>query len=189
MIIAAIDPGVKNLAISVENIDTDSFSTLVKKKDISTALLCAETLYSYVHDITDVDTIDGVTNILITYSWIWEMCDVILIERQIQFKGVVNNTCLRVSHHCMSFFYFFYPSLIVKDYPSSNKTRVLSAPKGMSKRQRKQWSTDVVTQLFIDRGDTSSTQYLEYTKSNGQKLDDICDCVLMCLTYAIVTSR
>jgi hypothetical protein len=189
MIIAAIDPGVKNFAIAVEYVDTATFHPLVHAKDIDTALLCSETVYTNVRDIACDNPVKAVTCLLKDYTWIWEMCDVVVIERQMQFGGVVNNTCLRIAHHCMSFLELFYPSVDVLEYQSSNKTRVLNAPKGMSKPQRKKWAVDTVTGILNNRGDTRTLQLLGDIKSSGQKLDDICDCILMCLTHCILLGK
>jgi hypothetical protein len=189
MIVAAIDPGIKNFAISVESIETETFSSLVRGGDIQSALLCAETLFVDVQHITTPDPIHGITDLLKTYSWIWETCDVVLIERQMQFKGIVNHACLRVSHHCMSYLYLMYPRVKVVEYQSSNKTRVLDAPVGMTKPQRKKWSVATVTKILADRGDVATLGKFTGLSDTGQKLDDICDCILMCLTYTIMVSK
>jgi hypothetical protein len=189
MIIVAIDPGVKNLAIAVEYVDIETFQSLVTNKDINTALLCSETIYTDVFNITGDNPIKFITQIMEDHSWVWDICNAVLVERQIQFKGVVNNACLRIAHHCMSFLELFYPTINVIEYQSSNKTRVLNAPKGMSKPQRKKWSIDTVMSILESRGDTCTNNYMNQYKSNGQKLDDMCDCVLMCLTYCILLCK
>lgn len=208
MIIAAIDPGVKNFAFGVESVCTDTIHSLGRtvgsrsqrsglgsrmgvRRDIDTAVLCGESIAfeNAAIDISDGIT-KGVTAHLDKFVYLWDQCDVVLVEKQMQFKGVVNVDAVRVAHHCLSYFELRYPHIRVVDYASGNKTRVLGAPPGMTKPQRKKWSVDFATSVLALRGDTESLAKRETMDKKGivgNKLDDVSDCMLMCLSYAIMS--
>lgn len=182
MIIAAIDPGIKNFAFSVENVCTN---TILETKDNELKLLCSETIF-FDNFIIDPPTTQTITNLLKRYDHIWSICDIVLVERQMQFKGIINTDALRVSHHCLSFFELLYPSVHVINYQASRKTVVLNAPKGLTKPERKKWSILKATQIYNDRGDT----YSHNKRLNASyKLDDVSDCLLMCLSYIITHTK
>jgi|SRR5690606_6200788 len=182
MIIAAIDPGIKNFAFCVENVCTDTISCI---PDIDLKLLCSETIF-FDNFIIDPPTTKTITGLLKKYNHIWSMCDVVLVERQMQFKGIINSNALRVAHHCLSFFELLYPSINVINYQASRKTVVLDAPKGLTKPQRKKWSITKADEIYTARGDTYSLT----KRANAEyKLDDVSDCLLMCLAYTITRKK
>lgn len=178
MIVAAIDPGIKNFAFCVENVCQE---TMRNTTDTDLKLLCSETIF-FDNFIIDPPTTQTITNLLKQYSHVWSMCDVVLVERQIQFKGVINTNALRVAHHCLSFFELLYPSVRVISYQASRKTIALNAPKGLTKPQRKKWSILKAGEIYTARGDTYS---LNKRSNVSYKLDDVSDCLLMCLSYSI----
>jgi len=179
MIICAIDPGIKNFAFGIENICTETFKNV---SCVNTKLLCSETIYFENINLEIFDT-KYLTNVLDKYNYLWEQCDVILVEKQMQFKNIINTKIIRIAHHCLSYFEIKYPHIVVIHYPSSNKTRVLNAPHGMTKPQRKKWSISKVDEILNNRGDNIT---IEKRNQMISKLDDVSDCILMCLTYCIM---
>jgi hypothetical protein len=116
-------------------------------------------------------------------------CDFVLIEKQVQ----KNNNARRIEAHVESFLLNLFldhnrntPVII---YPSSNKTRVLGAPKiivvngrkrKMTKVQRKKWSSDVMKNILLKRGDVSTFTNLFV---ENKKPDDISDCETMLQSF------
>lgn len=99
----------------------------------------------------------------------------VLIERQM----VVNHKAVQLAAHVQAFFMIHYPYLPLIDYASTLKTRVLGV-RFTKKSDRKKWSTETVKQYFTEQRDHISLEWLNTFK----KQDDICDCILMCVTYA-----
>ena len=66
-------------------------------------------------------------------------------------------------------------------FPAYNKTQLLGAPKKLSKPDRKKWSIQAATEIWIDRDDKGSLKELAKYK----KKDDICDCLVMTLAFII----
>jgi hypothetical protein len=176
MIIAAIDSGVKNFALSIECVLDEVIGL-----DVDTVALSSETLYFQNHELNPVDPVQNVTRILDSLSEYWTKCGVVLVERQVQYRGIVNTAALRIAHHCLSYFSILYPTLKCIDYPSANKTQQLGAPSGLSKPERKKWSTRYAERVLRERGDL---QALSVRENMHAKLDDVSDCLLMCIAYA-----
>lgn len=181
MIVGAIDPGVNNFAVGIENLCLDT----MHGSDADTALLCGETVFCNNFTLSSAKTSE-VTRVLDSLHEYWTMCDTVLVERQMQFRTVINTKAIRIAHHCLSYFELKYPHITAIEYQSSNKTRVLGAPAGLTKPQRKKWSVETATKILTCRGDVST---LVLRESLDKKLDDISDCMLMCLAYGITISR
>ena len=179
----SIDPGIKNFALGIENV---CLETIEAVDDLSLKMECAQTVYFNNFALTDGTTRE-ITSLLDSLEHLWSVCDVVLVERQVQFRGIINTKALRVAHHCLSYFEMRHPTATVVDYQASCKTRVLCAPRGMTKPQRKKWSTETAATVLRERGDTESLLKRAHL---GCKLDDVSDCMLMCLAYAVtLTSR
>ena len=182
MLIAAIDPGIKNFAFSIENVDVDTVRGI---RDLSTLVLCSETVFFANIELCDTTTRE-LTRVLNLYTHLWEQVDVVLVERQMQFRSIINTKALRVAHHCLSYFELSFHEMVVVDFPSSNKTRVLGAPSGMTKPQRKKWSVAYASEILEERGDCETIKMRE---TMGRKLDDVSDCLLMCMAYTSLKYR
>jgi hypothetical protein len=177
MIIAAIDPGVANFAVSVENVDDAALGA-----DADTVARSAETVH-FQNTVLDARRLTkSVTAALDALDWVWRACDVVLVEHQVQYRGAVNTRPLRVAHHCLSYFELRYPGVTVLDYPAARKTQVLGAPRGLAKHKRKKWAVDYAHAVLADRGDTAA---VAARAAATTKLDDVSDCMLMCLAYAV----
>ncbi len=181
MIVGAIDPGVNNFAVGIENLCTET----MRGCDVDTACMCGETVFCDNFTLASSATAD-VTRVLDSLHEYWILCDVVLVERQMQFRTVINTKAIRIAHHCLSYFELKYPHITAIEYQSSNKTRVLGAPQGLSKPQRKKWSVDTADRILHSRGDTYT---LARRNSLAKKLDDISDCMLMCLSYGVSRSK
>jgi hypothetical protein len=188
MIVAAIDSGVKNFALSIECVLDEALGM-----DVDIVSLCSETLFFHNYALDPEDPVRSVTRILDSLSEYWDGCDVVLVERQVQYRGVVNTAALRIAHHCLSYFSILRPSIKCIDYPSSNKTKQLGAPNGLTKPERKKWSIQYADNVLERRGDTvtqgvrksmAEKRPRESGAPMGTKLDDVSDCMLMCLAYA-----
>lgn len=181
MIVAAIDPGVKNFALSIECVLDDVLGT-----DAKLVTLASETLFFHNYALDAKDPVRDVTRILDSLSEYWNECDVVLVERQVQYRGIVNTAALRIAHHCLSYFSILRPAIKCVDYPSSNKTKQLGAPEGLTKPERKKWSVQYADNVLRQRGDTA---FLSARGKMVAKLDDVSDCMLMCLAYACNNKR
>jgi hypothetical protein len=183
--VASIDPGKKNFAFSIEEIDISKCKNITSLGDIHKF---SNTVLAENIDVTkdtdqskylDIQIFVNLTAVLDKYRSYWDKCSVILIEKQMSFGRNKNNTmALKVAQHCLSYFIFMYSNFKkIIEYPAYYKTQILDAPKKMDKPARKKWSVQKVTEILSLR---ETDNILEKRK----KKDDISDCILMNLTYA-----
>ena len=66
------------------------------------------------------------TKLLDEYADEWNKCDRFIIEEQLSFGTLLN---IKLAQHCWSYFSIKYGDKIVLNFPSSNKTQILGAPK------------------------------------------------------------
>jgi hypothetical protein len=105
------------------------------------------------------------------YKDMWEKCDIFLIERQM----TINLQALKLSHYLEAYLKIFHPSKKILNYNASTKTKKLGATNLKTKRDRKEWTIQFVTNLLT--GDN-----LRYFASLN-KQDDIADVVCMIESY------
>ena len=117
------------------------------------------------------------------YVEYWDKCDVILIERQMSFRGKRNPMALKLGQHCYSYFIFKYKNTKkIIEFPAYHKTQVLGAPRKLTKPQRKKWAIEKAYSILAEREDYDNLILLHSVK----KRDDIADCILMNIAYTVM---
>lgn len=123
-------------------------------------------------------TILNLVDVLDSYKTLWDDCQVVLVEQQMQARHASNIKALKISQHVLTYFtvhYKDYKKII--EYPAYYKTQVFNAPK-MTKYERKKWSVNKVKEICKENGQ-------EYIFGNLSKQDDCADNALMILAYTI----
>jgi hypothetical protein len=121
-------------------------------------------VYTFVDNIgqgLDISTRIKLLNHFNEYTWLWDTCDIFIIEQQFFStrikgkKGTVeaNINCLKIAEVLFMWFLERYPFKVIAYIGSQNKTQVLGAPWGMTKPQRKKWATQKALEIYIDRED------------------------------------
>ncbi len=212
---ASIDIGLHNLALLIEDFDPISLSTIsnipissrydfnheptlaFKKvlKEITGEIIFIEkkNITKEKKKFVDQDVLLKLTEYLNTLK-IFDTCDRFVIEKQLNSKFIKNNIASRIEHHIHSYLLIKYnTSKEVIIFPSSNKTKILGAPKfvtsikngktknaKMTKYQRKRWSEVQTKEILLNRKD-----YIFYDKifNSGEKEDDFSDCLIQLQAY------
>lgn len=137
----------------------------------------------------DIKTFINLSNYLDSISQYLDTLSFIVIEQQVK----RNPMAQRLEQHCVSWFTFIYldtKPIIV--FPSSNKTRVLGAPKKVevngklqkvTKHMRKKWACDEAERIFSLRDDIESIHYI-FVKNKSKK-DDLSDVVVQMNAFKI----
>jgi hypothetical protein len=205
MRIAAFDMGIRNFAFCIEDISIDKIPKKVKKTydedgcPIGDYKKYVEKVYTVgnlvecqkwdIQEYCSEKNIDNIylclTVILNKFSKLWDTVDVFLIEQQMAYGNNKSNIqALRLSQHCLSYFYVIYgPFKIIQEFSSSHKTRILGCPYKDRKKHlnRKKFAINLATQILKERKDE---QIIKFTKLS--KKDDVSDCILMIQSYKIL---
>lgn len=226
--LCSIDIGKKNFAFYVEEINIDTitnlrniYNNLPKKfqrktysnmpdqiSDILDKLyLDGKKIEMNVFDIRDDKESNELTNnvrinmhnLLSSYEYIWDDCDIIVIEQQFcniteggkkthSAKGFgINLDAIKLAECCLNWFLIKYGMFKeVVFFGSVYKTQTLGAPPKLTKPQRKKWSIDKAMNIFNLRNDLNSIEELTNKKTHlnkKQKGDDMADCVIMLQAY------
>jgi hypothetical protein len=172
MWIASFDIGMKNFSFVILNIIKDDISLKIPLFDI----VHFENLD--IRNSQNEYTILNLVDVLDSYKTLWDDCQVVLIEQQMQSRHASNIKALKISQHVLTYFTIHYKdSKKIIEYPSYYKTQIFNAPK-MTKYERKKWSVNKVKEILKEK---CQEEILKGIK----KVDDICDNVLMILTYII----
>jgi hypothetical protein len=213
MHICSIDPGIKNFAICIENIDTNKLKEITcpdnrfikqtAKISIPTQEYCEflKKIIFYSNTILceNVDISMGVKmrnskdlsdKILLNLKEyleskknIFDNCEVIIIEKQMCFKGKINHMAIKIAYFCYSWFLINYgENKKLVDFMAYNKTQIMGAPNNLTKVLRKKWSSNKCSEIWNERNDTVMIEKLKKIK----KKDDLGDTLLMCLAYIII---
>ena len=191
-----IDPGLRNLAISIEEFDEKKLGKFSDKKwerDKTPTKAYSKFLYSNVYTngkmvfykLVDIRpdhckyTEDmnpcriKLTRFLDSIRHELDLCDAFFVERQLR----VNPYAIEVEHHCYSYFTWMYgDNRVISDVAASEKYRYNGCVYRMKKGPRKKWASKVGLEILKKRGDEKSIIDLMKSKS---KLDDICDTIIM----------
>lgn len=102
---------------------------------------------------------------LYSYKWLWNTCDIFVVEQQYvnlfgRQRGI-NIDALKLGEATVMWFLEHYPQKVVKTFGSQYKTKVLQAPKKMTKPQRKKWATEKALNIFRDREDREAEELWE----------------------------
>jgi hypothetical protein len=207
--VASFDPGKCNFAFAIEEIadenlsqiksipkskrfDSDGLHTKEYSEIITKALASSKTILVRninVNGNTDkskyLDTrvFVNITNLLDEYKSYWDKCSIILIEQQMSFKKGHNTMALKIAQHVFSYFTFCYSTFKeIIEFPAYHKTKILGAPKKLTKPQRKKWAIEKATAIWESRNDMEMLDYVKKIK----KKDDLSDCFLMCNCFGIM---
>lgn len=183
MWIASFDIGIKNFAFAVLDVPATPSSSLsvafdmVHFENVDLTESCGATasmsmmmqVYRNVHDV------------LTSFEMLWEQCDVLLIEQQMQHRHASNIKALKLSQHVLAHLLLRHgsSSKVILEFPAYHKTQVWNAPRKLKKHERKKWAVDTVCGLLNDT--LADIHALK-------KKDDVCDCILMSLAYVVMTS-
>jgi hypothetical protein len=180
--IASIDVGYRNFAIAIE-----SFNTPIASKN-------PEDIYSgnliFFHNqdfgvrkkttIDDNPLLGAILKWLNTHKDSFDKCQTVIIEQQLK----TNPFAQKIEHMVHAWFLIHYGDKFdVRPFSATHKTRVLNAPKKMTKPERKKWAVEKATEILCGRGDVVGLEILE---DNKRKADDISDCCLMIQSWKIL---
>lgn len=163
--IAAIDIGIKNFAFCIMNnerqiVEWKNLDVSEGKKRLNDTIL--RTVIQRLDECKDV----------------FDECSVILIEKQMQFRGKFNVMAMTLAQHCYTYFLMRYPDKKIINYPAFHKTKTFDAPKKMTKYRRKKWAVEKARECIQD------SSFLPFF-TESKKQDDLADTYLMCLSYKI----
>lgn len=203
--VLAIDPGCKNFALCICQIETPSENPIENIKTGS-ILLIEKVDLNPDKQKKGREIIHSLTRFLDSKHDLLRHVDTVLVERQM----LQNNDARAIANHCMSYFELKYPHTRVIEYSSTNKTHMLTKDK-MTKPQRKKFSMDTVMHTLAetlaerprlpessepDAGEHGNNVRRVDALKEIEKLDkkdDVCDCLLMCATFcareAIASSK
>jgi hypothetical protein len=203
--IASFDIGKKNLAFYVEETDTDTIIELKKRyKSIPKKKLkrikgrippeveeILQELYTsgkhiprgygvfdlreYEDNILDIHIRANLFELLDSYEWLWDECDIICIEQQFfnphakARGGGANMDAIKIGECLFSWFLYNYHTFkIIEYFGAQFKTQSLGAPhrrlkmdrkkkyevwKPLSKQDRKDWSVEKSEEIFLARAE------------------------------------
>lgn len=204
MIIATFDMGTRNFAFCVEQRNNDVSRAAIKptfdaegnpteeyRKQLEEIYRKGRLIECQRIDLIEYSKQQRITNIYLTLTLIldkfirlWDSVDIVLIEQQMAYgRNKANIQALRLSQHCLSYFYTIYGSFkIIQEWPSTHKTRMLGCPHTgrRTHRERKQFSVDLAMRILEERKDPLVDLFHSMTKK-----DDIADCILMAQTFAV----
>jgi hypothetical protein len=205
--IATVDPGKKNFAFIIQEIDLDKFNaikfvnkddrynedgthTRAFKSNIRDICKCSKVILWKNVDITcgtkkyfDDKLLYELTSVLDSFKDYWDKCHYVIIEEQMAFGTKHNTMAIKVAQHTQSYFifnYFRFKTIVM--FQAYHKTKVLGALKGITKPQRKKWSVEFVKELIDDVACENEISE-QYKKS--KKKDDYSDVMLMVYAFLI----
>ena len=215
--IASFDIGYRNLCFSIEEINLQALNhvkklpkarqynangtpTIEQQKVLKQLYSNSKTVFFKNTDLTnkamkvlDHEVFHLLTDLLDEYVSYWDKCAVIILEKQMSFRGVYNVSALKLGQHCYSYFVFKYSRFKqIVEFPAYHKTQILGAPKtkketkkkttykAMDKPTRKKWAINKAMEVLLDREDFENMSKIESVR----KKDDIADCILQAISAA-----
>ena len=180
--IASIDVGYRNFCIAIEEYELPLRSK--NPEDIYAGNLIF--FHNQDFGVRKKTTVDDNPILNAILEWLnvhkdkFDKCDTIIIEQQLK----TNPFAQKIEHMVHAWFLVNYGlTKAVGPFSATHKTRVLNAPKKMTKPERKKWAVDKATEILCCRGDDIG---LEIMNDNKKKADDLGDCLLMCQAWKIL---
>ncbi len=139
----------------------------------------------------DIKTRVNMQELLKSYEWLWDTCDIIRIEQQYfnisngkRGKATgANVDAIKLGECCLGWFLdMYWPFKDISYFGAMFKTHIVGALDGLTKTQRKKWTVAKGKEIFELRGDNEAIDLIEnYKNAKGrkQKQDDIYDCITM----------
>ena len=198
--IASFDIGKKNFAFCIEEVNLKKFEDIsdIHKndrycKDGSLTVEFSKNVRKVIDNgkiilLTNKDLMEGastkkhldprilinLTQHLDEYTPFWDKCSVFLVEQQMGFGKRQNTMALKIGQHCMSYFLIRFAGFkYIIEFPAYYKTKIMGAPKKMTKHMRKKWSVNEAIQILVNRGDTQTLSDINSRK----KKDDVADVI------------
>lgn len=107
------------------------------------------------------------------YKWLWETCDIFLIEQQFINTfvrgGGINVDALKLGEALTIWILDRFPDKTVVSFGSQYKTQVLGAPEKLKKPQRKKWAVQKTLDIFTLREDQEAIQIYALTEKIKRK--------------------
>lgn len=212
--IASFDIGKKNFAFCIEEVNisgfdeienisagsryykdgtcTIAFRNIIKDVCLNGKIIILENI-NLCEGCDDKQYLDpkifvNMTKLLDSYKRYWAQCTTFVIEQQMGFGKKRNTMALKLGQHCFSYFIFQFSSFKMPiEFPAFYKTKILGAPKKMSKYDRKLWSVNQAIDILMARGDTQSLEKL----SSRKKRDDLSDVItqLQAFKYMVFVDK
>lgn len=107
-----------------------------------------------------------------------EHCNICLIERQLLSKK--NFKACTIYNHLVAHLSIFFPKMKIQGFPSKHK--YFDSYTKMNYKHRKNWGVDYVSNLIQSQKDDVLYDWLH---TCFKKKDDICDCILMFISYCL----
>jgi hypothetical protein len=198
MIVASFDIGIKNFAFCVEESKHETYNLPLCERytdlGIPTNKMCSilENIYNNGNILLlekynlessrcNQNVFVKLTAILDQYGDYWDKCNVILIEKQMQYKKKINPTALKIAQHTYSYFVFKYAKFKeILEYPAKNKTKVLGC--GTDVKNIKKWAIEKALYICNKRNDTTSLDIINKNK----KKDDYSDTIIQLQSYKVL---
>ena len=173
--VVAFDPGIRNLAVRVEErgirssvypIKTLVFDKLKIKDEERKTDNMVDKLYFLINEFLE------------KYSEVFKGCHMMIIEKQLS----INYKCVRVSQHIITYFMNLFRRNaldgrnlgIIFEVDPKLKGKELGAPSNINERGLKLWSVEKCRELFGQRKDYEGLAIMQKHK---KKCDDIADTV------------
>ena len=135
----------------------------------------------------DIEICRNMNDLLDEYQEIWDEVDIIIVEKQMSFRGKINTMALKLGQNCQSYFMLNYGrEKKIVEFPAYYKTQVLGSlmkkvtlKNGKEKyrtlddRERKKWSVEETFAILSLRDDFETMNEIWEMK----KRDDVSDCI------------
>jgi hypothetical protein len=205
--IASFDIGAKNFAFCIEEINLEALYEIQNikmndryDKDGSLSILFSKIIHEVTMngniivvehaDLTDNGEMKAnsgnpkilvnMTNLLESYSEYWTHCSTFIIEQQMSFGNKRNTMALKLGQHCFSYFIIkFALEKCVIEFPAYYKTKIMGAPKKMTKHARKMWSVEEAIKILLQRNDHDTLDQI----TNRKKRDDVADVIVQLQSF------
>lgn len=208
--IASFDIGKKNFAHYVEDIDVSEIEHLKKcyfsaksgraamvktrtpeyRRFLDSVYLTGRRVHTGVYDlrnerkedVLDNETRKNIINHLKHFRWLWDRCDVFVIEQQFfrpsgrggrNLNGSQANVdALRISELLIGWLLNEYPERDHMFFGSTNKTQLLGAPPKLGRKEVKKFCIEQAELLYVLRKDVSVNELFELQKAvKGKRLN------------------
>ena len=110
---------------------------------------------------------------------ILKTCSFILIERQMSFSNAFNYKANQINSQLFAHMIIYFPEKKIINYSATEKTKQFQK-QFKKKIDRKKWAIEFTKELLLEKNDETAIEWL----NSFPKQDDICDCILMVLSFA-----